>query len=186
MRRAITVLITAMLLSVSANAYSQFVDPNRRGVSDDILRLDQKNVEKKETVTGKTIKPGQLNVPKKQHGAEKASRFEIKNESQDLMEIEFVEVGYNKETERLSLVLLFTSKLSARSVYVTRALAENNKLGVLPIETVCFSAPENKPVEVVLPVNAKVDFQSVNTMSFDVPFLGFGRVKLYDVPIKWL
>jgi len=185
MRRTITVLITAILLSASANAYSQFVDPNRRGVSDDILRLDQKNVEKKQP-TGKPINPGQFNVPKKQHGAEKASRFEIKNESQDLMEIEFVEVGYNRETERLSLVLLFTSKLSTRSVYVTRALAENNKLGVMPIETVCFSAPENKPVEVVLPVSAKVDFQSVNTMSFDVPFLGFGRVKLCDVPIKWL
>lgn len=181
MKRLLTTALTIMLMTVAGNAFSQFVDPNRNGISDEILRVDHSADSKPSTVIQQ-----KTTEKKKQQAVDREPKFEIANDFSDKMKIEYVEVSRNKETGRFELVLSCTNRLSSRSVYITRATAEGRATGVIKMETICFQAPQNKAVEVVIPLIGDLDNENTITIDFSLPFMGYGVVKVVNAPIKWL
>ena len=174
MKSLLAKVLTIAIALTAGNAYSQFVDPNRTGISDEILRTDVSNVHVQKTTQTKN----------KQN--ERKAKFEIANQYSDKMKVEYVEVSKNNETGKFELVIKFTNYLSSRSVYVNRAFVDDCLIGEIPMETVCFSAPKDKPVEVVIPFAIETPELQQNNLNFIIPFLGFGEIKIVNAPIKWI
>lgn len=181
MKRLLTTALTIVLMTVAGNAFSQFVDPNRNGISDEILRVDHSADSKPSTVIQQ-----KTTEKKKQQAVDREPKFEIANDFSDKMKIEYVEVSRNKETGMFELVLSCTNKLSTRSVYITRAYAEGRMTGEMRMETVCFYAPQNKATEVIIPIVGDFNNENMTSINFCIPFMGYGVVKVVNAPIKWL